>query len=625
MSARVSRTLAVAALAGLCAGLQAQIARPEVEPNDDKTSALANGAFVMAAGDWLEGTTTGTTGSGDPSPDYFLVRTQAASPGIYRHRLTITSSTAGHTGTIRGLTQANRIINPGTDAVVQTTTTGTNPPRFNQWYGFGKQEEIFYRISGSAATTAPYMVTLTTEPVVPIEIGTYQPGTITVARAAGNSSDTDFWIYDDQLNAIPGYGNDDPNTVTRDFQPGTYYIAWTNYNFANDQPAPPDDTFGSGIVLDYPNAAANSNTTLITNLGVRMTDSTGQYDVPLSKTEPFEILWLRFVVTGTPPVQGACCLPSGACTEATQFICTSQGGIYQGDEVLCSAVVCRQPGACCLTNLTCSVQQESTCLAQGGQYQGDGTDCGTINCPVPPGVFVETGDAGDLPSTAMVVSNAAGAPDPLLAINGQKNAANDVDLFQIYICDPFSFSAATLGGANWDTMLWLFDEAGNGIVANDDSSSTLQSRITGELVPAAGHYYIGISRYHRRPLADPYGAIWTSYGNWGPNGPGAAYAVTSWENTTAIPTNPEYRIAFTGTCFVQTTPACYANCDGSTTPPILNVEDFSCFINEFAAAQALPPAQQLTHYANCDQSTTAPVLNVEDFSCFINKFAQGCN
>jgi hypothetical protein len=70
--------------------------------------------------------------------------------------------------------------------------------------------------------------------------------------------------------------------------------------------------------------------------------------------------------------------------------------------------------------------------------------------------------------------------------------------------------------------------------------------------------------------------------------------------------------------------ACYANCDQSTTAPILNVEDFSCFINEFAAAQSLSQQQQVAHYANCDQSTTAPVLNVEDFSCFINRFAAGC-
>jgi hypothetical protein len=63
-------------------------------------------------------------------------------------------------------------------------------------------------------------------------------------------------------------------------------------------------------------------------------------------------------------------------------------------------------------------------------------------------------------------------------------------------------------------------------------------------------------------------------------------------------------------------PPCYANCDGSTTPPILNVLDFSCFLNKFAAGDP---------YANCDASTTPPVLNVLDFSCFLNKFAAGCS
>jgi outer membrane protein assembly factor BamB len=71
-------------------------------------------------------------------------------------------------------------------------------------------------------------------------------------------------------------------------------------------------------------------------------------------------------------------------------------------------------------------------------------------------------------------------------------------------------------------------------------------------------------------------------------------------------------------------PLCYANCDGSTVPPVLNVEDFTCFINEFAAGSQLPHELQVGHYANCDGSTTAPVLNVEDFTCFINRFAAGC-
>jgi len=61
---------------------------------------------------------------------------------------------------------------------------------------------------------------------------------------------------------------------------------------------------------------------------------------------------------------------------------------------------------------------------------------------------------------------------------------------------------------------------------------------------------------------------------------------------------------------------CYANCDNSTTPPILNIQDFTCFLNRFAAGES---------YANCDDSTTPPVLNIADFTCFLNAFAAGCS
>ncbi len=64
-----------------------------------------------------------------------------------------------------------------------------------------------------------------------------------------------------------------------------------------------------------------------------------------------------------------------------------------------------------------------------------------------------------------------------------------------------------------------------------------------------------------------------------------------------------------------TPPTCYANCDGSTNAPILNVNDFICFNNKFQAGDA---------YANCDGSTLTPVLNVNDFTCFLNRFAVGC-
>jgi hypothetical protein len=60
---------------------------------------------------------------------------------------------------------------------------------------------------------------------------------------------------------------------------------------------------------------------------------------------------------------------------------------------------------------------------------------------------------------------------------------------------------------------------------------------------------------------------------------------------------------------------CAANCDCSTAAPVLNIADFSCFLQRFAAADP---------WANCDESTTPPVLNIADFSCFLQRFAQGC-
>lgn len=62
-------------------------------------------------------------------------------------------------------------------------------------------------------------------------------------------------------------------------------------------------------------------------------------------------------------------------------------------------------------------------------------------------------------------------------------------------------------------------------------------------------------------------------------------------------------------------PACYANCDCSTAPPVLNALDFGCFINKFASGDG---------YANCDGSTAPPAINALDFGCFLNKFAAGC-
>lgn len=97
-----------------------------------------------------------------------------------------------------------------------------------------------------------------------------------------------------------------------------------------------------------------------------------------------------------------------------------------------------------------------------------------------------------------------------------------------------------------------------------------------------------------------------------PNTPGRAYAVNVGE-----PRVVDFN-ALAGDQFVTLTPGptCYANCDGSTATPFLNVNDFICFLNRFGTGDP---------YANCDGSTTVPLLNVNDFVCFLNRFGVGCS
>ena len=81
------------------------------------------------------------------------------------------------------------------------------------------------------------------------------------------------------------------------------------------------------------------------------------------------------------------------------------------------------------------------------------------------------------------------------------------------------------------------------------------------------------------------------------------------------PTDAAFSLVVTGGIPPVAAP-CYANCDASTAAPCLNVLDFSCFLNRYAAGDT---------YANCDASTAPPILNVNDFACFLNAFAAGCS
>ncbi len=291
---------------------------PEVEANETKAQATVTPA--LNAGDTLSGSSTGssTTAPGPASADTFRVNMNGGALGIYRHRLVNTGGTT-HGASIRGLNQTDPGVGFGgvagtTDSTAQSTSTATTPPRFVQWYGFGKQESLYFRVTGATTTTAPYQWTLESQPVTPVDIGSYAPGLIQITTVGqGHSSDTDMWVYDGALQAIPGYGNDDESVdeggtgaslqsqLRRTYAPGTYYIALTNFNLASSATSPDTDDFETGTLLDFDDVVLNSSTTANLNMAFTISDSGGaSLQVANTKAGAFDINWFKFTVTPEP-------------------------------------------------------------------------------------------------------------------------------------------------------------------------------------------------------------------------------------------------------------------------------------------------------------------------------------
>lgn len=171
-----------------------------------------------------------------------------------------------------------------------------------------------------------------------------------------------------------------------------------------------------------------------------------------------------------------------------------------------------------------------------------------LSTSAPAGVWSEQGDAGELTPQA---TSGAGSLD---SISGATSAGDYVDMFRIYISDPGSFSATTVGGASWDTQLFLFDPDGRGVAHNDDSpSGGLQSRLTSALVTVAGEYWLAVSGYNRDP-SSAMGLIWANTPfnvERAPDGPGAPSALLSWSGGSGDATGA-YTITLTGASYAPT-------------------------------------------------------------------------
>jgi hypothetical protein len=297
---------------------------PEIEPNDSKANALANGPYTLSDGMGISGFSTGGVATpGLTSADYFLLQNTARPLGIYRHRMILDSQTPGFLATLRGLNQIAAPAGPWTGVVGTPGTTDTSiqssfiaaggTSRMNQWYGFGRQEQVYYRVAGTTSSTGEYTAVLHTEPVIPMNLGVFQQGQITISTLnQGHTSDTDFWVYDGNLNPIRGYGNDDNSVVgggtgtglqghlIREYAPGTYYLALSLWQMALNEPSPSDDNYRTGTLMDFPNIIASSSTGANANVTFAFTDSTGTSQFPATRVGQFDVVWAQFTVVPAP-------------------------------------------------------------------------------------------------------------------------------------------------------------------------------------------------------------------------------------------------------------------------------------------------------------------------------------
>ncbi len=148
-------------------------------------------------------------------------------------------------------------------------------------------------------------------------------------------------------------------------------------------------------------------------------------------------------------------------------------------------------------------------------------------------VFVEGGDAGETIISAKTFLGSG----PIDAIQGTLDG--DADLFAIYLTAGTAFSATTTASGIdynfFDTVLYLFDAAGKGLIGNDDDgvAGGSQSTLSNYIPTVSGLYYLAITGAGYTPVSGG-SAIFPSLLGQGGNVAAnpAAGSLTGWSSLT---------------------------------------------------------------------------------------------
>ncbi len=236
-------------------------------------------------------------------------------------------------------------------------------------------------------------------------------------------------------------------------------------------------------------------------------------------------------------------------------------------------------------------------------------------------------DHGDTPATATVVTTG-----PVTALTGviadNFCDGDDADMFKINICEPANFSATLVGGASFDTQLFLFDANGMGVAFNDDSTglqSTLTSTFTASL--PAGDFYLAVSPYSKDAVDSNGDEIWldTPFASErAPDGTGAANPIAGW-NADNFNSGGTYSIAVTGVCPVST--SCHGDCtadfdDGSGTGTPdggVTIDDLLYYLDIFEQGVICADVDDGSFTGTTDEGVT-----IDDLLYFLFRFEEGC-
>ncbi|MBL9030515.1 MAG: proprotein convertase P-domain-containing protein, partial [Phycisphaerae bacterium] len=314
------------------------------------------------------------------------------------------------------------------------------------------------------------------------------------------------------------------------------------------------------------------------------------------------------------PTPGACCLPDGSCIQALPAACTAQNGTYQGNSVQCGSVQCPQPalGACCLPDGTCAQLFGPSCIAQNGIFGGNNSPCSTANCAkgfvyVGAAVPIADGTGSTACGTPALASVTVSQSFPITGIEAAyfithtfqgdlKVSLEKVSGPSVTMVDRPGVPAATFG---FGTDNYGASNSNAGYFISNDTAANIYD------APATTGVNNPVGRWKaENPMAAFVGL--DSAGDWN----------LKVEDCAGGDTGNIVGFVLLLNMAPMGGGGCYPNCDQSTVLPFLNVNDFVCFNNAFAAGDT---------YANCDQSTSPPVLNVNDFICFNNAFAAGCS